>query len=61
VRDVTCSRDRLDDLDGSLFVEAVRVLGDEARVIYEFRLWVGETEVLSGRAAVVLDAGGVTA
>jgi predicted hotdog family 3-hydroxylacyl-ACP dehydratase len=57
VRDVTCRRDRLDDLDGSLFVEAARVLGDEARVIYEFRLWVGETEVLSGRAAVVLNAG----
>ncbi len=36
---------------------AVRVLGDEERVIYEFRLWVGETEVLSGRAAVVLNAG----
>ena len=55
LRDVVCRRNRLDDLDGSLFVEAVRVLGDEARVIYEFRLWVGETEVLSGRAAVVLD------
>jgi predicted hotdog family 3-hydroxylacyl-ACP dehydratase len=55
VRDVTCRRDRLDDLDGSLFVEAVRALGDEAHVIYEFRLWVGEMEVLSGRAAVVLD------
>jgi len=60
VRDVTCHRDRLDDLDGSLFVEAVRSLGDETRVIYEFRLWVGETEVLSGRAAVVLDSAGVT-
>ncbi len=55
VRDVVCRRERLDDLDGSLFVEAVRVLGDEARVIYEFRLWVGEMEILSGRAAVVLD------
>jgi len=57
VRDVVCRRERLDDLDGSLFVEAVRVLGDEARVIYEFRLWVGEMEILSGRAAVVLDVG----
>lgn len=57
VRDVVCRRDRLDDLPGSLFVEAVRVMGDEGRVIYEFRLWVGETEILSGRAAVVLDAG----
>ena len=55
VREVSCRRERLDDLDGNLFVEATRVLGDEARVIYEFRLWVGETEVLSGRAAVVLD------
>lgn len=55
VRDVTCHRERLDDLDGNLFVEAVRMLGDEARVIYEFRVWVGETEVLSGRAAVVLN------
>lgn len=55
LREVACRRGRLDDLDGSLFVEATRVLGDESRVIYEFRLWVGETEVLSGRAAVVLD------
>lgn len=57
VRDVVCRRERLDDLDGSLFVEAARMLGDEARVIYEFRLWVGEMEILSGRAAVVLDVG----
>jgi predicted hotdog family 3-hydroxylacyl-ACP dehydratase len=55
VRDVICRRQRLDDLEGSLFVEAARVLGDGGRVIYEFRLWVGELEVLSGRAAVVLD------
>jgi len=57
VRGVTCRRERLDDLDGSLFVEAVRTLGDETRVIYDFRLWVGEMEILSGRAAVVLDVG----
>jgi len=53
---VVCSRDRLDDLDGDLVVEAERVLGDEGRVIYEFKVWVGALEVLSGRAAVVLDA-----
>src|SRR5690349_20193648 len=57
VRDVVCHRGRLDDLDGSLVVEAVRMLGEENRVIYEFRLWVGDVEILSGRAAVVLDAG----
>ena len=55
VRDVVCRRERLDDLAASLFVEAVRVLGDEDRVIYEFRVWAGDEEVLSGRAAVVLD------
>ena len=57
VRNVACRRERLDDLKGDLVVEAERLMGDEGRVIYEFRLWVGETEVLSGRAAVVLDAG----
>ena len=56
VRDVTCSRERLDDLDGELVVEAERMMGDGDRVIYGFRLWVGGTEVLTGRAAVVLEA-----
>jgi predicted hotdog family 3-hydroxylacyl-ACP dehydratase len=60
LRDVVCRRDRLDDLDGDLVVDAERVLGDEGRVIYEFKVWVGETEVLSGRAAVVLDSAGGT-
>ena len=57
VRDVVCGRERMDDLEGSLFVEAEKILGDGDHVIYEFRVWVGETEILSGRAAVVLDAG----
>jgi len=56
LRDVVCLRTRLDDLEGSLFVDVVRVMGDGNHVIYEFRLWVGSVEVLSGRAAVVLDA-----
>jgi len=57
VRDLVCRRERLDDLDGDLVVEAARLMGDEDRVIYQFRLWVGEMEILSGRAAVVLDIG----
>lgn len=54
VRDVDCRRDRLDDLDGELVVEAERLMGDEARVIYQFSVSVGTVAVLTGRAAVVL-------
>jgi predicted hotdog family 3-hydroxylacyl-ACP dehydratase len=61
VRDVACHRERLDDIEGRLVVEAVSVMGDGNRMIYEFRLWVGDVEVLSGRATVVLDADGVPA
>jgi len=58
LRDVVCGRDRLDDLEGDLVVEAERMADDGARVIYGFTLWIGGDEVLSGRAAVVLDASG---
>jgi len=59
LRDVECRRDRLDDLEGDLVVEAEQVAGDGAHVIYRFRLWVGEVEVLSGQALVVLEMAGV--
>jgi predicted hotdog family 3-hydroxylacyl-ACP dehydratase len=58
VRDVACSRDRLDDLEGDLIVDAELEAGDGNRVIYRFTLRVGDVEVLNGRAAVVLDAAG---
>ena len=57
LRDVKCSEDLLDRPVGDLVVEAERLMGDEARVIYRFSLKVGATEMLSGRATVVLDAG----
>ena len=56
LRDVACRRSRLDDLDGDLVVEAELEASDGSRVIYSFTLRVGAVEVLSGRAAVVLDA-----
>jgi predicted hotdog family 3-hydroxylacyl-ACP dehydratase len=56
LRDVMCRKDRLDDLEGDLVVEAERIAGDGAQVIYRFRLRAGEVEVLSGQALVVLDA-----
>jgi len=61
LRDVVCRRSRLDDLAGDLIVEAEQVTGDGERVIYRFTVRVGEVEVLSGRAAVVLDVAGTRA
>ena len=61
LRDVVCRRDRLDDLEGDLIVEAEHVAGDGAHVIYRFRLRVGEVEVLTGQALVVLDVAGAAA
>ena len=59
VRDVVCRVARLDDLSGDLIVEAERLMGDASRVVYRFTVWVGPTEVIGGRAAVVLDAAAV--
>jgi len=58
LRDVECRRDRIDDLEGELVVEAEQVAADGAHVIYRFRLRVGEVDVLSGQALVVLDIAG---
>ncbi len=56
LRNVICRKRRLDDLEGDLIVDAEQLMGDQSRVIYQFTLRVGEVEVLSGRATVVLDA-----
>jgi predicted hotdog family 3-hydroxylacyl-ACP dehydratase len=61
LRDIVCRQPRLDDLEGDLIVDAERLLGDEGCVMYQFTLRIGETNVLSGRATVMLDAGGPTA
>jgi len=57
LREVRCSRARLDDLEGELIVDAERLMGEERHVIYGFKVRVGDVEVLRGRAAVVLEAG----
>lgn len=56
VRDLVCHCIRLDDLEGDLVVEAEKLMGEDSHVIYAFEVRVGESEVLDGRAAVVLDA-----
>jgi predicted hotdog family 3-hydroxylacyl-ACP dehydratase len=55
VRDVVCERDRLDDLQQDLIIEAERLMGDEAHVVYRFTLRAGGLKLLSGRATGSLD------
>jgi predicted hotdog family 3-hydroxylacyl-ACP dehydratase len=61
LRNVVCRRDRLDNLEGDLIVEAEQVAGDGSHVIYRFRLRVGQVDVLSGQALVVLEVAGAAA
>jgi predicted hotdog family 3-hydroxylacyl-ACP dehydratase len=56
LRDVICDIDRLDQLPGDLLVTAELLIGEAARVIYRFTLTSDGRPVMSGRAAVVIDA-----
>jgi predicted hotdog family 3-hydroxylacyl-ACP dehydratase len=58
VRELNCHADRLDASGEDLIVEVQRIFTDEARAMYEFHLHAGEKLLVSGRAAVVLDAAG---
>lgn len=57
VSDVACGARRLDELEGDLVIEAERLAGDGARVLYRFALFSGGREILHGKAAAVLDTG----
>ena len=61
LREVRCNVIRLDTLQQELIIDAEKLMGDEARVMYQFNLSTGGKEIMSGRATVVLDADGVTA
>jgi predicted hotdog family 3-hydroxylacyl-ACP dehydratase len=57
VREVVCRAPYLHTLAGALNIEATRLMGEESRVMYEFVVSAeGEVRV-TGRAAVVMDAG----
>ena len=58
VRDVRPAVLRLDDIESDLICEARHVAGDSATALYEFELHGDGKTLLSGRASVVLDAGG---
>lgn len=55
LRDVRCGQSCLDLLQPDLVIRAELLMGDEQRVIYQFALDCAGDEVLSGRAAVMLD------
>lgn len=46
VRDVSCSVARLDEVEKDLIVEAEKLMGDDARVMYRFSVRAGEVEVM---------------
>lgn len=56
IRDVVCDTMRLDTLSDDLIIDAEKLMGDEARVIYQFSIHAGTAKIMSGRATVVLDA-----
>ncbi|MFN0317083.1 MAG: 3-hydroxylacyl-ACP dehydratase [Burkholderiales bacterium] len=55
VRDVLLNRAWLHTLSADLLIEANRVVGDEMRVIYEFRVSAGGESIAQGRATVILN------
>lgn len=56
VRIVELNVMRLDDIAADLEVEAERLSGDGNTILYGFRVSAAGRELLSGRAAVILDA-----
>ena len=61
VREVSCAVMRLDATNDDLIIVAERLMGDEARVIYQFDIHAGDNKIMSGRATVILDTDKVQA
>ncbi|WP_042695223.1 hypothetical protein [Azospirillum sp. B506] len=57
LRDLVCHVARLDDVLEDLVIDAENLTGEGSRVIYAFSIAAAGRELLSGRAAVVIDAG----
>jgi predicted hotdog family 3-hydroxylacyl-ACP dehydratase len=56
IRDLACFVGRLDDISDDLTIRAGKLLGEGNRVIYAFTVRAGDLDLLTGRAAVVIDA-----
>ncbi|MEC5384192.1 3-hydroxylacyl-ACP dehydratase [Uliginosibacterium sp. H3] len=61
MRDVQLHVMTLDDIVGTLRVEASRLTGDGQSILYSFKVSAGDTALVTGRAAVVLDASKIEA
>jgi predicted hotdog family 3-hydroxylacyl-ACP dehydratase len=59
VRNVEARIDRLDTLEAALEIEAERMSGSDNTILYGFTVRAGERVLLTGRAAVMLDASAV--
>ena len=59
VRDVVTCVKYLSDYEEDLQIEAQQLMAGESSVTYSFSLHVGNIELLTGRATVVLNAAGV--
>ena len=57
VRSVACNVARLDDIAADLLIEATRVSGDNAAVVYAFSVRDDARKLVSGRASAVLGSG----
>lgn len=58
VRDVRLIVLRLDDIESDLICEVTHLAGDSLTALYKFELRDRDRSLLSGRASVILDAGG---
>jgi predicted hotdog family 3-hydroxylacyl-ACP dehydratase len=54
LRQVVCDCERLDDVAGELIIEAKRLMGDHGRAMYAFSVSSGARQLVTGRAAVLL-------
>ncbi|HEY0425103.1 MAG TPA: hypothetical protein VGC82_17420 [Rhodopila sp.] len=55
LRSLTCHIERLDQLEGTLIIEAECLAGEAGRMIYRFALRHQDCILLDGRAGVVLE------
>ena len=55
VRDMRCHTHYLDEYSAELIVSAKLIFDESSRMIYSFAVAAGESDLVTGRAAVVLD------